>query len=284
MTVDVRRAGLLIAVAITLGGAAAPPAGGLVQPAEVTGEWTARPADGGLTVEIVRARDGWSWTSTFDLPMPQMADRGGAVGEVLRIERDAGVFVLDGKLDATGRGHGDFRFEPDLGYAQEMASLGYAAEGPEQLFQLAVTDLSRRFVLGLRELGYTSLDLDGLEELRLRGVTVPFVRRLDELFAERLEPEVLMELAVHAVTPGKVEAFQRLGYEDLSPAEVRRLVIHGVTSEYVQGLRDLGYGVLDPEELVRLRIHGVTVKLAREAAAGGGPLPVDELIRRRLNP
>src|SRR6185503_16322546 len=157
----------------------------------------------------------------------------------LELIRDAGTFILDGQFQ-NGKGGGEYRFQPSADYVAGMKALGYGELSLDQVFNLALRDVSRDFINSLKSLGYNELPLDGLVRLRDHGVSIAFITDM-----------------------------KALGYSGLSLDDLVRLRDHGVSAKFASELARLGYKDRPIEELVRLRDHGVSTKFMQEMKAAG---------------
>ena len=230
----------------------------------LTGHWSIHRTDGPRAeLELFWTdRTNWRhWTALSRL-------RGLSVDEIVspgseavsfRIMEDAGTFVFDGAVGG-GRGGGEFRFGPDRGFVEVLASLGVLDEGDasdHQLKNLAYGGIGAREIREFRDLG---VGLSSLEEV--------------------------LGLAVHHVSPEYVRAMRSLGVPDATGiSEIVTLRMFGVTVEYVRDLASLGYEGLTGSQLVDLRRARVTPDFIRELRRRGhrdlSPEMLIDLKRRR---
>lgn len=253
------------------------------------GRWTLDfdRTDGRLQLSMTRGGRGhWSESSSSyrledfrDLKRP-------ASGEMparFALVRDAGTFDFEGHLDATG-GSGRFHFTENPEFARAWQSGNHEALSSEQMFSMALHDVSRAFISELRALGYENLSADRLITFRIHGVSPEFIRELAALNYTHLTAERLVTFRIHGVTPEGIRDLASLGYDRIPPDELVSMRIHGATPEYVRELARLGYSKIPAEDLVSMRIHGVTPEYVREFQdLGYRQIPAEDLVTMRIH-
>lgn len=248
-----------------------------------SGSWTLeRQEDGDLHLGMKTSWRGGRSHNSFHIEPGDLAGltTGSDVRFVLR--RDAGAFHFAGRFDGRDGG-GTFTFEPDPGYARELAALGWTGAEGRQM-ELATHDLSLAFAREIRDLGYGAEPLDRLVEFRIHGVSPELVRGLAEAGYRQLPAERLVEFRIHGVSPELVRELTAAGYGGLSPDRLVEFRIHGVTPEFVRELAAAGYPGLDAERLVEMRIHGVTPQYVQGLAkAGQRGLDAERLVEMRIH-
>jgi hypothetical protein len=153
-----------------------------------------------LTLERTDRRRGHHWNSSDDfqvkdpegLQRPPGADR---VSAHFELRRDAGTLAFDGELDATG-GAGRFAFAPNPEYVETLARMGYARPDTEELFSLAVHDVSRTYIRELAEPGHRRVSLEDLVAMKIHGVTLDYVKHMRGRF-QNASPEDLVSMRIH---------------------------------------------------------------------------------------
>ena len=275
---------LLLTPSLGLGGDPAPPS-----PDATGGRWILDfERDGSVQLTLRRRSDGHgSWSSSNDYVLQdfQGLQRPSSPAEVpatFTMVRDAGTVRFEGQLGASG-GSGRFVFAENPEYVAALASMGYRAVDREELFSLAVHDVSRRFIHDLDALGYPHVPLDDLVSMRItapsssassgarlrpppddlvsmriHGASPEFIRELKALGYERLSADDLVSMRIHGASPELVRALKELGYPRLTADDLVSMCIHGATPEFIRALAALGYRDLSPDDLVSMRIHGVT--------------------------
>ncbi len=83
-------------------------------------------------------------------------------------------------LSASG-GAGRFTFSGNPDYVAALTKMGYRAPDEDDLFSLAVHDVSRKFIQDLEALGYKRVPLDDLLSMRIHDATPEFIRELKAL-------------------------------------------------------------------------------------------------------
>ena len=276
------------------------------------GQWTAERTEDGIQLQMSyrHGREGRSnHGKTYDLS--ELV--GLSTGSNVRFEmpRAAGTFHFQGRYDGE-LGEGTFTFQGNPSYIQEMSRIGYRVD-QDDLFKLALFDVSPAFVSELKAVGYDDLSLDKLiefrifevtprfiqdmaglgyrdlpadklVEFRIHGVNADEVRELAKVGLRDLSADRLVEFRIHGVRPELVRTMADAGYENLSADKLVELKIHGATPEFARGMAELGYTDVSLDKLVEFRIHGVTPEFIREIAeAGHERVPADELVSMRIH-
>lgn len=230
------------------------------------------------------------------------------------LRREAGRFEFEGTFK-NGHGAGLYTFTPNRDFARQLRSIGMKfpagdLDDDEQLYYLAIFDVSTEFIRSMRKIGYDE-SLDMYQQFRIFGVDPEYVRAMAAIGYKDLQASKLVETKIHGATPEYIREMRAAG-EDLSldeyiqsrifrvtpefAAEMSRagyanvdrdmLVqfrIHGVTPEFVAELRTLGYSRLPASKLVEMRIHGVTPEFIRRVEkAGYRKVPIDKLVQMRI--
>ena len=198
------------------------------------------------------------------------------------LTRGAGTIALDG-IFGDGDGGGRFTFTPNTKYADELRSLGVAASDldEEQLFSLAILDVSTQFIRDMQALGYRG-PLDDYKRFRIHGANPQFVRDMQALGYRDLSAEDLIRFRIHGVSADYVRSMNELGYKP-SAEDLIRFRIHGVNPELVKTLSTLGYRNVPSEDLVRFRIHGVSPEFLRDLKELGYTPSSEDLVRMRIH-
>ncbi|MDQ2978318.1 MAG: hypothetical protein M3R62_03795, partial [Acidobacteriota bacterium] len=142
-------------------------------------------------------------SSPFRLEDFRGLQRPSGAGEIparFSLPRDAGTFDFEGHLDATG-GSGRFRFTANLDFERAWTAAGRAALSEDQVYAMALHDVSRAFIQELRALGYADLPADKLIAMRIHGATPEFVRELKGLGYANLPVDQVIAFRIHGVTP-----------------------------------------------------------------------------------
>ncbi len=197
--------------------------------------------------------------------------------------RDAGTFTFEGHLDSKG-GAGRFRFAANPDFERAWSSSGRGSLSSEQIYSMAMHDVSRGFIQDLRALGYEELSADQLIAMRIHGVSVEFVRDLQTLGYRRLPADQLIAFRIHGVSPAMIRDLSSQGYERIPADQLVSMRIHGATPEYVRELRALGYERIPADQLVSMKIHGVDPGFVWELSElGFRHVPVDDLVSMRIH-
>jgi len=228
------------------------------------------------------------------------------------LKREAGTVSFEGTF-RNGHGAGQFTFVSDRDYISKLRSLGVDAsssQDEEELFSLAIFDVSTEFVRSMQKIGYDE-SLDMYVQFRIFEVDPDYVRGMAAVGYTKLPAEKLVETRIHGATPEYIREMraagndltldeyiqsrifqvtpqfaaemEKAGYAKLDHDMLVQFRIHGVTPEFVQQLRQLGYTRLPADQLVTMRIHGVTPEFIRRVeAAGYKKVPVDKLVQMRI--
>jgi hypothetical protein len=261
--------------------------GSAASAADIRGAWTALVKGDRVHLNVVRDHSNWGRSmprAEFGLSDSQL-NSASETPVHFAFTRDAGTIDFNGTFQ-NGEGVGRFTFTPSRSYAETLRSLNVPADShfdDEDLFSLAMHDVSIAFIRDMQSLGYRQ-SLDQYIAFRIHGVTTDFVRELRSLGYDKLLADDLVAFRIHGVTSEFVRAMRDLGVKDLSADQLVAMRIHGVTIDYVRELRDLGYSGLLSDDLVAMRIHGVTTRFIRDFAdAGYHNIPVDKLVEMRIH-
>lgn len=227
--------------------------------AQMHGAWTAT-SDSPNRVHLFLTTGQWmQFGQSFDLAQiglsPSIVNSTTSTPSTIRLDRDAGTLVLEGTFK-NGDGAGQFTFTPNRRYLEAVRSMGVANDlasdrsEAEQLFTLAVNDLSLAYIRSIRTV-FSDATLRDLRRARSAGLT-----------------------------PDYVASMRRAGIEINSVHDAARLAAVEVTPDYIRSLRDAGVDVHDAHDAMRLRAVNVTPQFVAElAAAGYKNLSVRELTR-----
>ena len=233
-------------------------------PAEeaITGQWMIDPTPLPDQVELTLHRS--NHTNSSSLPVNQLkglsrAQMESPDGLTVRFEmtRDAGRLACEGYFK-HGHGAGQFVFSPNANFISDMRALGYSNLSQEQVFSMAVHDVTRKYVRDLRSLGVTTTSPDELVTMRIHGVETEFIRELNQLGYRTVSTDQLVTMRIHEATTEFIKQLKALGYDHPSIDQLVTMRIHGVTPAYIQDLHTRGMKSLSIDQLVSLRIHGIT--------------------------
>lgn len=179
------------------------------------------------------------------------------------LRRDAGTISFDGSF-RDGEGAGHFTFTPNESYLGTLRSMHIALDDDsergrtegEELYRLAMFDVSLDFIRQMRDLGY-NVGVRDLVRFRIHGVNPEMVRELRTLGLDHLSAEELVRFRIHGVTPEFVHEIASLGYRDVPGESLVRMRIHGVTPEFIRDVEGAGYKNVPVEKLIQMRIHGI---------------------------
>jgi hypothetical protein len=257
--------------------------------AERRGEWRleARPGRSEVQLALHYSEAGWeSWSgrsvrlaALVGLTRADLEARSADVR--FRLTRDAGSFELEGQLEG-GRGAGNWRFEPDAGFAALLERRGFAAPTSVEQFRLALADIGVSYLDELDTQGYRRPSTAGLVRMGEHGVDLDYLRGMGARQLRLGDPDALVRMRDHGVDPEFVDGLAAHGHRGLDTDTLLRLRDHGVDANFVAGIVAAGFPRLSPLELVRARDHGVDGRYARRARARfGSDLTIEDVIDLR---
>ncbi len=252
-------------------------------PRDGRGQWTAERTEHGINLQM-SYRHGREGRSNHGRTYDASELPGFTTGQNIRFEmpRAAGTFRFEGRFDGE-MGGGTFAFHGNPSYIQEMSRIGHKVD-QDDLFKLALFDVSPAFVSELKSVGYDDLSLDKLVEFRIFDVTPEYIREMAGLGYRDLKADKLVEFRIHGVDPDEVRELAKVGLRDLSADRLVEFRIHGVKPELVRTMADAGYENLSAEKLVELKIHGATPEFARGMAElGYTDVSLDKLVEFRIH-
>src|SRR5260370_17018309 len=234
--------------------------------AQIRGAWSAREKGDRVHRNMPRVTSNWGRTlPRTDFAITEAEMNSSTETPVhFAFNRDAGMIDFTGTFQG-GEGVGRFSFTPNRNYLATLQSLGVSSDSQiddDDLFSLAMQDVSTAFIREMQSLGYRE-NLDRYIAFRIHGVTTDFVRELRSLGYEKLDADNLVAFRIHAVTPQFVRDMKALGYT-LNPNDLFAFPIHAVTGEFAKAMKDLGVKNLSADQLVAMRIHGVSTDYVRE--------------------
>jgi hypothetical protein len=265
--------------------------------ADLDGAWTATIDDekpGRIHLNMTRSKFG-NMGHTFDLAtlagLGEAQVRSAAQVPVqFALRREAGTIAFDGTFRG-GNGAGQFTFTPHRTYAATLRQLGLELDldkhgqkrsEEEELFTLAVLDVSTDFIRSLQAEGY-KVTLSKYVEMRIFNVTPEYIREMRSVGYQNLSAQKLIETRIHKATPDYIRKMRADGF-NLPLDEYIAFRIHRVTPEFIAELEKLGYRNIDADDLVAMRIHRVTPEFIRELeAAGYRNVPVSKLVQMRIH-
>ncbi|HXI12681.1 MAG TPA: hypothetical protein VNM92_08540 [Thermoanaerobaculia bacterium] len=261
--------------------------------AEVTGTWSgAAKPNGKIQMSLKRAN------YQHSTPMAIASFRG--LNEAMiqstasspvsfSLDREAGAIRFTGHF-SDGLGSGHFRFEPAASFSSVMQSLGVRTQrknrtvpNENDLFEMAMFDISSQMVRELASLGLRELSLDQIVSLKIHGAGTEYIRGMQALGYKSVSVDDIVSLRIHGVSPEYVQAMAARGFRPTAE-ELTSMKIHGVSAAWVQDIRSAGYTALTVEDLVSMRIHGVSSEFVREMRLlGYEKLTADDLVSLRIH-
>jgi predicted metallopeptidase len=197
------------------------------------------------------------------------------------VKRDAGSVAFQGNFN-DGRGTGTWRFAPNADFVAAMRK-NYGELSVDDVFKLAIHDVSRNFIAAMNQEGYPRPSLDELTKMRIHGVDAVYVQGLRKAGYDKLSVDELVKTRIHGATPAFAQEVSTAGLK-ATVDDLVKMRIHGVTPDFIKEMRSLGYKDLGVDDLVKMRIHGVTPEFIREMRARGfKDLSIDDLVGMRIH-
>jgi len=280
------------------------------------GTWTAELSQdqpGNLQFRLTCSEDAGSMGHPLSLTELQGLDPAAIHGNHTPVKfslvREAGSLQFEGVFNEDV-GYGEFTFTANQEFLSAMKQMGYPAAA-EKAFTLACIDVTRAYVLELRELGFhpdldkviearvfnvnrdqvnglkavgmTDLELGKLVQYRIFNVTPEYVQQMRKSFPG-ISLEKMTEMRIHQVTPEFASQMSSLGYSGLNVDQLIAFRIHNVTSSYIQEIDKLGFKKLDADQLIQFRIFNVNASQIEELAKEGyGNLSAQDLVNFRIH-
>ncbi len=250
---------------------------------ESRNEWHVSYSDnpGMVHFRVERSQPGSHSSHASDVPLSAFRGLNPGQSGAAKFEyvADAGTFVCEGRF-SFGAGSGSYTFQPNPRYTAELQSLGYDAPTGDQLFNMALLQVTLDYARGIREAGLRA-STDQLVELRVHGVGLPYIRETQNAGYRDLTARDYVEMKIHGVSTDFLRALKHAGY-DIPSRQVIEMKIHGIGVEYI---RDLGiYGLKpEPADLVQMKIHGIDPEFIREARDLGYRFTARELIELKIH-
>ncbi len=232
------------------------------------------------------------------------------------LTRPAGTITFRGKFEGK-EGYGRFSFAPDQAfnswlaqqgitglddnqmvhlffanvgkdYVESLKKAGYNNLNAEDLSRLAIHEVSREDIAGLRdlakELGQNELPIDELLNLKIHGVDQEYLNDLKKTGLTSLSAEDVLNLRIQNVTPASIAELRKMGFGELSAEEIANLHIHEVTPAFLNQMQQIGFKNLSADEALNLKIHEIDGDFVSSLnTAGFENLSVDEVINCRIH-
>jgi hypothetical protein len=266
--------------------------------AEIDGAWTAASDEkhpDRMYINITRGRNHNMGTTMrlSDFTSLTRAQMDATTMTPVRFEmrREAGNSVFEGTF-RKGKGAGQFTFTANRAYIDAVRALGVPFDlsdkrhrrdqsEEEELFTLALHDVSTSFIKSMQAIGYKT-SLEKYLEMRIFDITPEYVREMRALGFTNLDTDELVATKIHRVTPDYVRKMRAAGW-DLTLDELQSSAIHGATPEFAAEMRKLGYK-LDFDDLVSFRIHRVTAEFIHDLGQlGYKNISADDLVAMRIH-
>jgi len=202
------------------------------------------------------------------------------------MRREAGTATFEGTF-RRGKGAGQFTFNGERGYIAAIKALGlkfdlrHKGDEEEQLFMLALHDVSTSFIKSMQAEGF-KVPLEKYLTMRIFDITPEYIREMRSLGLGALDDQDIISSKIHKVTPAYVREMRAAGWK-LTFDELQSSRIHGATPQFAAEMRKLGYD-LDFDDLISFRVHKVTPQFIDEIAKlGYEHVSADDLVSMRVH-
>jgi hypothetical protein len=249
-------------------------------------EWQLKRSDtpGMVHFRVERWKPGSHWSNSNDVPISRFHglssetfERGGKTK--FEYVTDAGSLVCTGDF-SWHRGTGTYTFQPNPDFMSELRKLGYSTPDENQIFSMALGDVTLKFARGARDAGLHATT-GQLIELRIHGVTLDYLRETSEAGYRNLSAQEFIDMKIHGVDTDYLRDLKTFGY-DLSPKDIVELKIHGVSSDFIGELKDAGYD-LPSRQIVELGIHGIDSRFMRELKDYGLQPQASDMVQLKIH-
>jgi len=244
-------------------------------PDGVDGVWEARRPGGGDQIRLDMFMGPKGLRSTehrhmwFDLGEVEGLDPTAFRGSeplVVRLERDAGTFVLEGTTRRRPRG--SFRFEPSNEYLERIAQIGVTDVDRDLLLLLALHGVSEDLVDALLAGGYRDTDAKNLLRLDSYGVRGDWIVSMSQLHGPPSFRD-LIRLSRYGVGAHDADAWVEAGLQDIPIEDLLRMYLHGFRASDAATYRNNGFD--DVESWLKFHRNGVSEELIIAIVESGGP-------------
>lgn len=189
--------------------------------------------------------------------------------------RDAGKLLCRGHL-RFGNGSGEFTFEPNTAFADEIARLGFGVPEQHALMRAFMEGLSLDFARAMNKAGVHA-SFDQLLMLSGRGVSPELLQAVQEAGIESVQADELASLVDQGVDARYIRDLRGAGFTPRLE-EMVSLHNHGVPARSLADLRKAGLAA-SVEDAIQLHQQGVSMETVREMIAAGVPAEPGDLVR-----
>ena len=153
----------------------------------------------------------------FSIPLDELeglgarGDRFTANDVRFSVKRDAGSVAFQGSFN-DGRGTGTWKFAPNEDFVGAMRKT-YGELSADDVFKLAIHDVSRTFIAAMNQEGYPRPSLDELTKMRIHGVDAVYVQGLRKAGYDKLSVNELVKTRIHGATPAFAQEVSNAGCE-----------------------------------------------------------------------
>jgi hypothetical protein len=109
---------------------------------------------------------------------------------------------------SDGRGAGTWRFSPSAEFVSDLRKT-YRELSTEQVFKLAIHDVSRPFMSAMQAEGYSGISLDDFTRMRIHGVDADYVQRYRKAGYDKLTTAGTIKTRIHGATPAFAQDAKR---------------------------------------------------------------------------
>lgn len=136
-----------------------------------------------------------------------------------QLARDTGTFTFNGSFQ-SGRGSGEWSFKGNSAFVSDMRKHGYDQLTEENLYRLALNNITASYIGELAQAGYRNLPVNALISLYSNNVRADYINGLAATGYAKLSPNDLIALKSNGVTETYIKSLQGRGHKNLSVQQI----------------------------------------------------------------
>jgi hypothetical protein len=254
----------------------------------LSGEWWAKSGNDEGKIHLSFKREGGGGWSSADIPLSQLQGlepsqiSAGGMGLRFRLMREAGTILFEGSFK-EGKGAGRWEFDGNAGLAFESGKGNRRQTTAEELFALALSDVTASYVREMEGAGYSGLEAGQLVALYTNGVRAGYVEGLAGAGYAGLGVKELIALKSNGISAEDAKAYSALLDGETGAMQFVALKSNQVTEAYLRSLAEVGVRPT-ASQAIALHTNGVTPEFVRSMQARGyDKLTVQRLLSLRIN-
>jgi len=229
-------------------------------PADIRGTWAITAGADQIQLVLFRPNGGSTGnTISFDpsvfrgLTLAQM-NSPASTATRFDIVREAGTFACEGYFQG-GRGSGNYVFQPNPDFRQQMLALGLHDLDERTVLNMALLDFGPRYLNELRNAGLVESTNDReLLNLRVQRITSDYVRDMRRMYPTASVRD-LVSMKVQAIFPdyaGEMHQF----FPSASIRDLISMKVQAIWPDYVSEMRQM-FPSASLDDIVDMKIHGM---------------------------